>query len=47
MMVIGATPLTRELYGKSIIAEYNKNYAVNIRNRFQAEAVHMIITNYN
>ena len=46
MMVIGATPLTRELYGKSIIAEYNKNYSVNIRNRFQAEAVHMIITNY-
>ena len=46
MMVIGATPLTRELYGKSIIAEYNKNYAVNIRNRFQAEAVHIIITNY-
>ena len=45
MMVIGATPLTRELYGKSIIAEYNKNYAVNIRNRFQAEAVHIIITN--
>jgi DNA adenine methylase len=47
MMVIGATPLTRELYGKSIIAEYNKNYDVNIRNRFQAKAVHMIITNYN
>ena len=46
MMVIGATPLTRELYGKSIIAEYNKNYAVNIRNRFQAEAVHIIITDY-
>lgn len=46
MMVIGATPLTRELYGKNIIAEYNKNYDVNIRNRFQAKAVHMIITNY-
>lgn len=46
MMVIGATPLTRELYGCNIIAEYKKDYAVNIRNRFQAKAVHMIITNY-
>lgn len=46
MMVIGATPLTRELYGGNIIAEYPKNYSVNIRNRFQAGAVHIIITNY-
>jgi DNA adenine methylase len=46
LMVIGATPLTRELYGGNIIAEYPKNYSVNIRNRFQAEAVHIIITNY-
>ena len=46
MMVIGATPLTRELYGDNIVAEYRKNYSVNIRNRFQAEAVHIIITNY-
>lgn len=46
MMVIGATPLTRELYGENIIAEYRKNYSVNIRNRFQAEAVHIVITNY-
>lgn len=46
LMVIGATPLTRELYGKNIIAEYRKNYSVNIRNRFQAGAVHLVITNY-
>lgn len=46
LMVIGATPLTRELYKGNIIAEYSKNYAVNIRNRFQAGATHIIITNY-
>jgi len=46
MMVIGATPLTRELYGNNIIAEYGKNYSVNIRNRFQSEAIHIIVTNY-
>lgn len=46
MMVIGATPLIRELYGRSVVAEYDKSYAVNIRNRFQAEAKHIIITNY-
>lgn len=46
LMVIGATPLTRELYGGRIVAEYGKNYSVNIRNRFQAEAIHLIITNY-
>ena len=46
LMVIGATPLTRGLYGANIVAEYGKNYSVNIRNRFQAEAVHIIVTNY-
>lgn len=46
MMVIGATPLTRELYGGNIIAEYKKDYAVNIRNRFRTEAIHIIVTNY-
>jgi len=45
-MVIGATPLTKELYGGNIVAEYDKNYSVNIRNRFQAEAIHIIVTNY-
>lgn len=46
MMVIGATPLTRGLYGGNIVAQYDKNYSVNIRNRFQAEAIHIIVTNY-
>ena len=46
LMVIGSTPLTRELYGQNIVAEYEKSYAVNIRNRFQAEAKHIVITNY-
>lgn len=46
LMVIGATQLTRELYDGHIVAEYDKNYSVNIRNRFQAEAIHLLITNY-
>jgi len=46
MMVIGSTPLTRELYGNHIVGEYDKNYAVNIRNRFHSEARHLIVTNY-
>ena len=46
LLVIGATPLTRELYGNHIVAEYDKNYSVNIRNRFQAEAIHIIVTNF-
>jgi DNA adenine methylase len=46
LMVIGATPLTREIYQECIIGEYAKNYSVNIRNRFNAGATHLIITNY-
>lgn len=46
LMVIGATPLTMELYGGHIVAQYDKNYSVNIRNRFQAEAIHIIVTNF-
>ncbi|MDE6258469.1 MAG: DNA adenine methylase [Muribaculaceae bacterium] len=46
LMVIGATPLIRELYGRSVVGEYNKNYSVNIRNRFSSEANHLIVTNY-
>lgn len=45
-MVIGATPLIRELYGKFIVGEYDKNYSVNIRNRFKSSAVHLIVSNY-
>lgn len=47
MMVIGKTPLTEELYGRYIVDEYYKNYAVNIRNRFKAEAKHIVVLNYN
>ncbi len=46
LMVIGATSLTRELYSGHIVGEYDKNYSVNIRNRFQAEAIHIIVTNF-
>ncbi|MGM9698238.1 MAG: DNA adenine methylase [Prevotella sp.] len=46
MMVIGKTPLIEELYGDDIVEEYDKNYAVNIRNRFKASAKHVIVMNY-
>jgi len=46
LLVIGKTQLTEELYGAHIIDEYDKSYAVNIRNRFKADAKHIIVTNY-
>ena len=46
LMIVAKTPLTEELYNKFIVEEYNKNYAVNIRNRFKSEAKHIIIKNY-
>ena len=46
LMVIGRTPLTEELYGDSIVDEYQKSYAVNIRNRFKAAATHIVVANY-
>lgn len=46
MMVIGSTPLTRELYGKNIVSEYDKQYSINIKNHFRSEAKHLIVTNY-
>ena len=46
MMVIGRTPLIDELYGDLIKHEYQKKYAVNIRNRFNATAKHIVVTNY-
>lgn len=46
LMVIAKTPLTEELYNKFIIDEYDKNYSVNIRNRFKSEAKHIIIKNW-
>lgn len=46
LMVIGATPLTEELYRGYVVDEYCKNYAVNIRNRFKSAAKHIVVTNY-
>jgi DNA adenine methylase len=46
LLVIGKTPLTEELYGDHIVEEYEKSYAVNIRNRFKSGAKHIIVTNY-
>lgn len=46
LLVIGKTALTEELYGKYIVEEYDKSYAVNIRNRFKTGAKHIIVTNY-
>lgn len=47
MMIIGKTPLTLGLYKKYIKGEYDKSYAVNIRNRFKSEAKHIIVMNYD
>lgn len=46
LMVIGKTSLTEELYGDLIVAEYEKSYAVNIRNRFKSESHHILVSNY-
>lgn len=46
LMVIGKTPLTEGLYRGYITDEYEKNYAVNIRNRFKAAAKHIVVANY-
>lgn len=47
LMIIGETPLIKELYEDNIVASYDKNYSVNIRNRFKAGARHLIVTNYD
>ena len=47
LMIIGKTRLTEELYAPYIRGEYQKRYAVNIRNRFQSNAVHIIVQNYD
>lgn len=46
LMVIGKTPLTMDLYGDYVFDEYYKNYAVNIRNRFNNDKMHIIVKNY-
>lgn len=46
LMIIGKTPLTMELYGEYVFDEYYKNYAVNIRNRFKNDKMHIVVKNY-
>ena len=46
LMVIGKTPLTMELYGDYVFDEYYKNYAVNIKNRFKNDKMHIVVKNY-
>ena len=46
LMIIGSTPLIEDLYCNLIKGRYQKTYGVNIRNRFQSKAEHLIITNY-
>lgn len=46
LMVIGCTPMTEELYRGYIVDEYEKSYAVNIRNRFKSVAKHIVVANY-
>ena len=45
LMVIGKTELTESLYGGNVVHEYEKSYAVNIRNRFKSSSKHMLVAN--
>lgn len=47
LLVIGKTKLTETLYKPYIKKEYPKSYAVNIRNRFKSESMHLVISNFN
>jgi len=46
LMIVGKTPLTEELYEEYIFDEYYKNYAVNIKNRFNNDKMHIVVSNY-
>lgn len=46
LMIIGKTPMTESLYKDFIVDEYHKSYAVNIRNRFKNETIHLVVKNY-
>lgn len=46
LMIIGKTPLTSELYRGMVVGEYEKNYTVNIRNRFKSASTHLVVANY-
>lgn len=49
LMIVSKTPLMKELYKDYIVedATYEKVYGVNIRNRFNRNAEHLIIKNYD
>ncbi|WP_400224743.1 DNA adenine methylase [Methanomethylophilus alvi] len=47
LMIIGKTPLTEELYSDYIRDEYPVKYGVNIRNRFDTNAKHIVVMNYD
>lgn len=49
LMIVSKTPLMEELYKDYIVEEatYEKVYSVNIRNRFNRNAEHLIIKNYD
>jgi DNA adenine methylase len=46
LMIIGKTSLTEDLYKNFIFDEYYKNYAVNIKNRFKNDRMHIVVKNY-
>lgn len=46
LMIIGKTTLISSLYKDFIVDEYDKSYAVNIRNRFKHNSTHLIIKNH-
>ncbi|WP_290628530.1 Dam family site-specific DNA-(adenine-N6)-methyltransferase [Lactobacillus sp.] len=47
LMIIAATDLTKELYAPYVQDEYRKNYSLNIKNRFQLGAEHLVVANYD
>lgn len=46
MLIINKDKFTAELYGENIKEEYNLKYSTNIKNRFNNEVKHIIVTNY-
>lgn len=45
LMVIGSTALTEELYRDYVVERYDKQYSVNIRNRFKSNSEHIVVLN--
>lgn len=46
LMIIGGTDFIKNLYKGYIAGEYDKKYAINIKNRVNSSANHLIIKNY-